>query len=224
MLAFIRLDVFWPRARAMVSDYASISRNDFLDLGTPLTIKWFINNIVIRNEDITNCQKIKKQNIYLKLNNPSSHSTPGSELQDQQPQFDFCLLSSPHMQSFYLCFHKEAQIKQKHDLHQFPEQKKKNNGVTGLHIKSVFKNLQSTRRDLWSGGGATACGEGTVSEWLFFHSCSMITHLCPTLETRWGEWRASISHFTQGEGSEKGWLLDSYCQFGNKLLPRNQYS
>lgn len=123
MLAFIRLAVCWPRVRAMVSDYALISRNDFLDLRTPLTIKWFIKNKVIVSEDITNCQKIKKQSIYLKLNNPSSHSTPGSELQDQQPQFDLWLLSSPHMQSFYLCFHKEAQITQKHDLHQFPEQK-----------------------------------------------------------------------------------------------------
>lgn len=65
-----------------------------------------------------------KKSIYLKLNNPSLHSTPGTELQDQQPQFDFWLLSSPQKQSFYLCFHEEAQITQKHDLHQFPEQKK----------------------------------------------------------------------------------------------------
>lgn len=137
----------------MVSDYALISRNDFLDLGTPSTIKWFIRNKVIRNEDITNCQKILKKSIYLKLNNPSLHSTPGSELQDQQPQFDFWLLSLPQMQSFYLCFHKEAQITQKHDLHQFPERKKKHNGVTGLHIKSVFKNLHSQHEGIFGGGG-----------------------------------------------------------------------
>lgn len=67
------------------------------------------------------------------------------------------------MQSFYLCFHKEAQITHKHNLHQFPERKKNHNGVTGLHIKSVFKKLHSQHEGIFGVG----VGGGNSLWWIY---------------------------------------------------------